>query len=102
MTHIILQDNCEVDDIIQDIMLHPPEKYRLEVHLDKQGEVLSVILLDTGVSTENLVRVLNFFQKKYEKNPKYEAISSTFSEIIRELRRIKPVYPKNLFRFDTE
>ncbi len=100
MAHLILHESTEVTDIIQDIMLHPPEKYNIEIHLNENHEVLSIIVLDCGGSPENITRILKFFVKKYEKTNNLIALQ--FLQIIKELRKLKPMYPKNLFRFDLE
>ena len=66
--------------------------------------VISLIVMNIGTSFDSLIRVLDYFAKKYSKleEPKYQSISQSFLQIIRELRRKKPLYPKNLFRFDLE
>ena len=104
IAHIILQDRAEVSEIIQDTMLRPPEKYFLEIHLDKNSNLISVIALNIGSSFDNLIRVLNYFTKKYAKfeESKYQALSHSFLDLIKELQKRKPLYPRNLFRFDME
>ena len=100
MAHILLLESTNVTDIIQDMLLHPPEKYGIEIHLNSNHEIISVILLGCGGSHENIMRILKFFIKKYEKT--HNTIALQFLQIIKELRKSKPMYPKNFFRFDSE
>ncbi|NVM54068.1 MAG: hypothetical protein HWN66_10245 [Candidatus Helarchaeota archaeon] len=102
IAHIILQENTKITDIIQEIMVRPPEKYSLEVHLDRNREVVSIIIFDIGGGTEKIITILKFFIKTYEKKQDYDSIVLSFRQIIRELYKIKPIYPRNLFRFDSE
>ncbi len=108
MSHILLKENSLVEEIVQDIMLAPPEKYYIEIHLTKnselESEVVSIIILNTDTSFGNIVRTLEYFATKYSKmqDPKYNSISHEFLQIIDEMQRMKPLYPKNLFRFDNE
>ena len=103
MAHIVLQETSEIVEIIHDIIIHPPEKYSLEIHLDKNQAIVSLIILDCGSSLENLQRILNFFIKKYEKQEDHASIAQKFLEILEELRKMKPkIYSKNWFRFDSE
>ena len=100
MTHLLFHESTDVEEIIQDMMLHPPEKYEIEIHLNHHQEVLSIILLGCEGSPETIIRILKFFIKKYEKT--HDALALQFLQIIKELREMKPIYPKNLFRFDLE
>ncbi|MHA1131052.1 MAG: hypothetical protein ACTSQI_08350 [Candidatus Helarchaeota archaeon] len=104
MAHIILQECVDVSEIIQDTMLRPPEKYSLELHLDKNSKLISLIVSNIGSSFENLMKILNFFAKKYSKlqGPKFQSLYHSFLELIKELRKKKLLYPRNLFRFDFE
>ena len=104
MAHILVQECDAVEDIMHDVMLRPPEKYYLEIHFDQNHEVVSLIVLNIGTSIESLIRVLDYFAKKYSKleESNYQSISQSFLRIIRELRKKKPLYPRNLFRFDLE
>jgi len=108
MAHILLQDTHEIKDIIQDIILQPPEKYDVEINLDANNEVVSLIILDSG-STEKMIRILELLANKYKnisetnlEEPKFKSIHQVLLEIIRSLRKMSPLYPRNFFRFDTE
>ncbi|MHA1650775.1 MAG: hypothetical protein ACTSYB_11320 [Candidatus Helarchaeota archaeon] len=104
IAHILLKEDTVVSDIIQDIMLQAPKKYYLETHLDENNEVISLIIQNIGSDFERIIEVLEYFAKKYNKikDPKYNSISNTFFELTKELRRTKPLSPRNLFRFDRE
>ncbi|MFX1295537.1 MAG: hypothetical protein ACFFD2_11900 [Promethearchaeota archaeon] len=104
MVHILLKDNTNISEIIQDSMSHPPEKYHLEIHIDINQEVISLIFFKIGPNIENLINILEYFAKKYSKiqDPKYDSICRTFLQIIKELRKKKILFPRNLFQFDIE
>jgi hypothetical protein len=109
MAHILLQDDREITDIIQDIVLQPPEKYYVEINLDKNNEIVSLILTDSGNSIEKMVRILELFANKYKnigeaniEEGKYTSISHVLLEIINSLRKTNPLYPRNLFWYDSE
>jgi len=102
MVHILLQENAEISEIYQDQMIHPPEKFNIEVHLDKNHNIVSVILLDVGTSTENIISVLKNFIIRYKNEAKFPNLSVTFENIIKELAKQEPLYPRNLFRLDIE
>ncbi|MHA1263771.1 MAG: hypothetical protein ACTSRS_00905 [Candidatus Helarchaeota archaeon] len=102
MAHILLKENTSVVDIVQDIMLRPPEKYTVEFHFDENHELISLIIMNCGASYENIIRILNFFVKKYEKMTAYDFIAPQLANLIKEFHKVKPVSPKNLFRFDLD
>ena len=104
MAHIIVKEDTDISEIIQDIMLYPPEKYYIEIHLDKNYNVLGLIILNVGISFENIVKTLEYFARKYNEmqEPKYKSLSLSFSQIIKEMQEIKPLYPENLFQLDKE
>jgi hypothetical protein len=76
MVHILLHEEGEIAEIFQDTLIQPPEKFNIEIHLDKNHKIISLILLDVGTNTCEL--------------------------IIKELAKQEPLYQKNLFRFDIE
>ena len=104
VAHILLQENTEITEIIQDLILHPPEKYSMEIHMDKNGNVASIIVLEVGASEEKLHQVLRLFADKYRRldHPKYEVISRALLETITSLGNRSPLYPRNLFRLDKD
>lgn len=102
MAHIIIREGIDVTEIFQDIMLRPPEKYDLEVHLDRDREVISVVICDTGGNIENIIKILEFFIKKYKEQQDNTLIAHTFRQIIKELRITRPMFPKKFFWLDRE
>lgn len=102
IVHILLQEKAEITEFIQDQMIHPPEKFSIEVHLDKNRNVISVILLDIGTNTENIINILKNFIIRYKNEAKFPNLSVTFENIIRELAKQEPLYPRNLFKLDIE
>jgi len=102
MVHILLREQGEIAEIFQDTMIQPPEKFNIELHLDKNHEVISLILLDVGTNTEHIINILKNFIIKFKNEARYPNFADTFEVIIKELAKQEPLYQKNLFRFDIE
>lgn len=102
MVHILLRETGEIAEIFQDTMIQPPEKFNIELHLDKNRDVLSLILLDAGTNTEHIINILKNFILKFKDEARYPNFAPTFELIIKELAKQEPLYQKNLFRFDIE
>jgi len=102
MVHILLREKGEISEIFQDILIQPPEKFNIEIHLDKNHEVISLILLDVGTNTEHIINILKNFMAKFKNEAQYPNFATTFEIIIKELVKQEPLYQKNLFRFDIE
>ncbi|MDD1776646.1 MAG: hypothetical protein LUQ65_00635 [Candidatus Helarchaeota archaeon] len=102
MVHILLREDGEITEIFQDTMIQPPEKFNIELHLDKNHDVLSLILLDVGTNTEHIISILKNFILKFKDAAQYPHFATTFESIIKELAKQEPLYQKNLFRFDIE
>ena len=102
MVHLLVREQGEIAEIFQDTMIQPPEKYNIELHLDKNHEVLSIILLDVGTNTEHIINVLKNFILKFKNEARYPNFADTCELIIKELAKQEPLYQKNLFRFVIE
>lgn len=102
IAHIIIKEDIPVVEVFQDMMVHPPETYGLELHLDQNSEIIGIILLDCNADHDYILRILNYFIQKYEKMDQFEPVASQLIAIVHELRKHKPMTTKNLFRFDQE
>jgi len=105
MIHILLQEKAEkaeIAEIYQDQIIKPPEKFSLEVHLDKNHTVISIILLDVGMNNDSIINVLKNFIMRYKNEAKFPHLSLCFENVIRELAKQEPLYPRNMFKLDIE
>ena len=102
MVHILLRENGDITEIFQDTLIQPPEKFNIELHLDKNHDILSLILLDVGTNTEHIINILKNFMMKFKNEARYPTFADTCDLIIKELAKQEPLYQKNLFRFDIE
>lgn len=102
MVHILLKEDGEIAEIFQDTLIQPPEKFNIELHLDKERNILSLILLDVGTNTEHIINILKSFIIKFKNEGRAPNFADTCELIIKELAKQEPLYQKNLFRFDIE